>query len=154
MFHALDHNRHMRRAIEMGRRNPRAPFGAILVDAASGDLRAEGVNHTRDGPIWHGEMDAIQRCAATNPGIDWSRLALYTNAEPCPMCFGAILWANIGAVVFGTSIRTLQKLGWPQIDIHAEEMARRTPFCKCQLVGGILEAECDALFAAALKLPC
>ena len=65
------------------------------------------------------------------------------------MCQGAILWAGIPEVVFGTSIRTLVQLGWSQIDIKAEEVARRAPFAQCTLIGGVLERECDALFQAA-----
>ena len=79
---------------------------------------------------------------------DWGRLTLYTTAEPCPMCMAAILWAGIPRVVFGTSIRQLQRLGWHQIDITSEEVVRRTPFRSCTLVGGVLAAECDALFAS------
>ena len=36
-----------------------------------------------------------------------------------------------------------------QIDIRAEEVAKRTPFRKCAIIGGILENECNALFRAA-----
>jgi tRNA(Arg) A34 adenosine deaminase TadA len=38
----LDHERHMRRAIEVAHRNPDAPFGAVIVDDDSGELLAEG----------------------------------------------------------------------------------------------------------------
>ena len=78
-------------------------------------------------------------------------MRLYTTAEPCCMCQGAILWAGIPEVVFGTSISTLQRLGWHQIDIPAEEVVRRTPFAECALIGGVLEHECDELFVAAKR---
>ncbi|MHC4178640.1 MAG: tRNA-specific adenosine deaminase, partial [Planctomycetota bacterium] len=68
----------------------------------------------------------------------------------CCMCQGAILWSGIREVVYGTSIGTLQRLGWPQIDIPADEVARRTPFAECKLIGGVLEQECDELFRTAL----
>ena len=143
------HQEYMRRAIEIARRNPAAPFGALLVDSHTAQIVAEGLNRWRENPTWHGEIDAINRCAAQHPDITWSRLRLYTTAEPCCMCQGAILWAGIPEVVFGTSIRTLVQLGWNQIDIKAEEVARRTPFAPCTLIGGVLERECDALFQAA-----
>jgi tRNA(Arg) A34 adenosine deaminase TadA len=109
------------------------------------------VNRWQENPTWHGEIDVINRCARENPGVNWSALRLYTTAEPCCMCQGAILWAGIPEVVFGTSIRTLTRLGWNQIDIRAEEVTRRTPFAQCTLVGGILGPDCDALFQAALR---
>jgi hypothetical protein len=54
-------------------------------------------------------------------------------------------------VVFGTSIRSLKKMGWRQIDISAEEVIRRSPAWKCTITSGILEKECDALFATAIS---
>jgi tRNA(Arg) A34 adenosine deaminase TadA len=141
----------MQRALRIARRNPEAPFGALLVDCDTGRVVAEGLNRWRENPTWHGEIDAINRCAAESPGVTWSRLRLYTTAEPCCMCQGAILWAGIPEVVFGASIRTLKRLGWNQIEIRAEEVARRTPFAACNLVGGILEGECNSLFQAAAR---
>ena len=57
---------------------------------------------------------------------------------------------------FGTSIRFLQSHGWPQIDILAEEVIRRSPAWNCTLIGRVLEEECNALFTAsqaAAQLP-
>lgn len=68
------------------------------------------------------------------------------------MCMSAALWAGIGVVVYGTSVTYLQKLKWSQIDIQAEEVRKRTPFRNCVLIGGVLQAECNRLFDAALKL--
>jgi tRNA(Arg) A34 adenosine deaminase TadA len=65
------------------------------------------------------------------------------------MCQGAILWTGIEMVVFGPSIRTLQKMGWRQIDISAEEVIRRSPAWRCTILGGVLEKECDSLFTLA-----
>lgn len=140
----------MRRAIEIARGNPEAPFGAVLIHRQTGEVVAEGLNRWRENPTWHGEIDAINRCAAERPGVQWSDLRLYTTAEPCCMCQGAIIWAGIPELVFGTSIQTLKRLGWNQIDIPAHEVARRTPFQRCKLIGGILERDCDALFQAAV----
>jgi tRNA(adenine34) deaminase len=139
----------MERAIEVARRNPQFPFGALLVNRFTREIVAEGLNDAKACPVRHGEIDAIERCALTRPDVDWSELWLYTTAEPCCMCQGAILWAGIQRVVFGTSIDTLKHMGWRQIDIPAAEVIQRMPGAKCHLVGGILEQECDALFRAA-----
>jgi tRNA(Arg) A34 adenosine deaminase TadA len=139
----------LRRAIEVARGNPARPFGAVLVDADTREVVAEGHNRSQASPVRHGEIEAIERCAAEQPEVDWSKLWLYTTAEPCCMCQGAILWAGIRRVVFGTTIRTLQELGWRQIDISAAEVVRRTPNATCEVVGGVLERECDALFREA-----
>ena len=143
------HEPYMKRAIEIASGNPHAPFAALLVDIDTGEIVAEGLNRGELNPTWHGEIDAINRYAAENPDARWSRLRLYTTAEPCCMCQGAVLWAGISEVVFGTSIVTLKRLGWRQIDLLAAEVTRRTPFSRCKLTGGVLEAECDELFRAA-----
>jgi tRNA(Arg) A34 adenosine deaminase TadA len=139
----------MRLAIESARTVPVHPFGAVIVRPATNECLAIGANRSGENPILHGEIDAINRCAAAHPEIDWSDLALYTTAEPCPMCQSAIAWAGISEVYYGTSIPRLQEMGWRQIDIRAEEVIRRTPFRDIRIVGGILETECDALFGAA-----
>ena len=139
----------MRRAIEVARGNPSRPFGTVLVRADTREVVAQGLNRCEFSPIRHGEIEAIERYATEQPEVDWSKLWLYTTAEPCCMCQGAILWAGIRRVVFGTSIRTLQEFGWRQIDISAAEVVRRTPDATCELIGGVLERECDALFREA-----
>lgn len=144
----LDHAVYMRRAIAQARRVPRYPFGAVIVRVADGEVLAEGHNRASLNPTLHGEIDVINRLAAASPGVDWGVLALYTTAEPCSMCQSAIVWAGIRAVVYGTSIPSLQRLGWRQIDIRCDEITRRAPFARTLVLGGILEAECDALFEA------
>ena len=103
----LDHERYMRAAIEQARNVPELPFGAVLVDSRSGEIVARGFNRSSAEPDLHGEIDVINRLAESRPEIDWPALVLYTTAEPCPMCQGAIQWAGIGNVVYGTSIETL-----------------------------------------------
>ena len=136
----------MRRAIALAGNAPGLPFAAVIADRDTAGVVAEGWNRTAFNPTWHGEIDAINHLPEASGG---RRLVLVTTAEPCPMCMGAILWAGIGAVVFGTSIRTLQRHGWRQIDIPAAEIVRRSPAWQCEVVGGVLEAECDAMFVAA-----
>jgi tRNA(Arg) A34 adenosine deaminase TadA len=142
---------HMRRAIRLAENNPKYPFAAVLVDQ-EGKIVGEGWNRSVHNPTWHGEMDAINKCAAAHPKIDWTRLTLYTTAEPCAMCQGAVAWAGISRVVFGSSIPFLKSLDWWAIDIRAEEVARLAAFRKCVVVGGVLEEECNKLFRAALNV--
>lgn len=146
-----DHERYMRRAIALAANVPELPFGAVIVDGDNGTILAEGWNKTSLNPTWHGEVDAINRLASSELCVEGKSLVLYTTAEPCPMCQGAILWSGIEKVVFGTSIRTLQGLGWRQIDILAEEVVRRSPAWNCTLIGGVLERDCDALFQKAMR---
>ena len=136
----------MRRALEIARGNPDAPFGCVIADAETGETLAEGLNDAQKSPVLHGETDAIIRLARERPDVEWGRTFLYTTAEPCPMCSGAIVWSGIPRVVFGTSIGTLKSLGLPQIDLPCEEVSRRSSFGGFEAIGGVLEAECDDLF--------
>ena len=77
------------------------PFGCVIV---KGD-RIAGRGHNRvilkRDPTCHGEMEAIRDACETLGTYDLAGCVLYTTAEPCPMCLGAILWANIRQVYFG-----------------------------------------------------
>ena len=146
----MDHQLYMRRSIELAANVPDLPFGALIVDGGSGTILSEGWNKTSLNPTWHGEIDAINRLASSGIGFEGKSFVVYSTAEPCPMCQGAILWSGMESVVFGTSIRSLQRMGWRQIDILAEEVIRRSPAWHCTLFGGVLERDCDALFQKAM----
>ena len=142
----MDHERYMRRAIQIACGNPDAPFGCVIADAETGEILAEGLNDAEKSPILHGETAAVIDLFDGRPGADPSDLVLYTTAEPCPMCSGAILWGGIPRVVLGTRLETLKSLGCPLVDLPCEEVSRRASFDGFEVTYGVLEAECDALF--------
>ncbi len=84
----MDHERYMRRAVTVAHGNLDAPFGCVIADRETGEVLAEGLNKAERNPISHGEIDAIVHLSAHRPAVDWTRLVLYTNAEPCPMLRG------------------------------------------------------------------
>lgn len=141
-----DHERWMHRAIELTVNVPDLPFGAVIVHRESDEMVAEGWNQSGINPIRHGEIEAINELFRSGRSIDGRELILYTTAEPCPMCMGAILWSGIESVVFGTSIQFLHDIGWRQITISAQKMVECSPGCRCTVLGGVLESECNELF--------
>lgn len=147
----MEHETYMRRAVEIAHGNPDAPFGCVIADGETGGILAEGLNDAGKSPILHGEMDALIRLFDAHPDVDPSGLVLYTTAEPCPMCSGAILWSGIRQVVLGASIQTIRKLGLPQIDLPCEEVSRRASFGGFEVTRGVLETECENLFAAFVR---
>lgn len=88
------------------------PFGAVIVK----DGKVIGKGHNRvlkdKDPTCHGEMMAIKDACKNLNSFDLSDCALYTTAEPCPMCKGAILWANISKVYYGCNIEDTDKIGF------------------------------------------
>lgn len=136
----------MRLAIQAAAANPIYPFGAVIIGAADRAVWAEGVNDTKTNPILHGEIVAINDYVARHANQGWSEAILYTTGEPCPMCMSAIAWAGIGGVVYGSSIATLAQIGIAQIKIDASAVRAAAPFYRGQIIGGVLQAETDALF--------
>ena len=88
------------------------PFGCVVVK--DGKVVGSGHNEVikQNDPTCHGEVMAI-RDACNNLGTyDLSGCELYTTAEPCPMCRGAIMWSNIRKVYFGCNIADTDSIGF------------------------------------------
>ena len=77
------------------------PVGAVLADPA-GTIVARGRNRIFDTAVAgqisgsrlaHAEVNALLGLAGS--ALDPRSLALYTSAEPCPLCVGAIVMANV-----------------------------------------------------------
>ena len=117
----------------------------------SGQVLAQGLNEGERSPVWHGELAAIMGYAEARPGAAWSRMTLYTTAEPCPMCSTAILWAGIPRVVYGSSVETLNGLGFAGLDLSIQEISRRTSLGDPEAISGVLKNECDALLKALVR---
>lgn len=141
------HEGFMRLALDQAGRNPKRPFGAVIVERASGAILAEAVNAVEVSPLLHGETAAIDACARTHPGIAWPGLSLYTTAEPCPMCAAAIAWTKIGEVIIGTDTPTLAGLGIDQLDLGCAEVLASAPFYRGRVVMGVLAAEAERMYA-------
>ena len=140
------HQEAMRLAIAAARGNPAYPFGAVIVRAMDRQVLASGVNKTADNPTFHGEIVAINDYVARHGNSGWREVILYTTGEPCPMCMGAMIWAGLGGVVWGTSIEKLREAGINQIIIPATTVIGASPFYNGEILGGVLKAETDALF--------
>jgi tRNA(adenine34) deaminase len=57
-----------------------------------------------------------------------------------------MVWAGIGGVVYGTSIETFGQVGINQILIPTATVIGASPFYHGEILGGVLQAETDALF--------
>lgn len=136
----------MQIAIQLAKHNPKAPFAALIVDNKTGKILAEGINAANVNGFFHGEILAINNCLKKYLQVNWSTVTLYTTAEPCPMCQGAIICTGISKVVFATSIEYLKNHGWNQIDIRASEVNQKASFYKGTIIGGILAKRTNTLF--------
>lgn len=110
----VDHERYLRRAVELSKQavaHGNHPFGALLVDAQGQIvLEQENVEVTERDCTGHAET-ALMRNASQRYGKDaLATYTLYTTAEPCAMCAGAIYWGNVRRVAFGITEETLLAL--------------------------------------------
>lgn len=109
-------NKFMKMAIVEARKGIRnghgGPFGSVIVK--DNVVVAKGHNQVikNQDPTCHGEMMAIHKACKKLGTFDLSGCELYTTAEPCPMCLGAILWANISKVYFGCNIVDTEHIGF------------------------------------------
>ena len=88
------------------------PFGCVIVK--DGQIIGQGHNRVliKHDPTCHGEMEAIRDACEKTGSHDLTGCELYTTAEPCPMCLGAILWANIAKVYYGCNVSDTDKIGF------------------------------------------
>lgn len=108
------HEFYLKRCIEISRQARAAgntPFGALLADK-DGNIIMEQENIEITDKICTGHAEATLAARASHKYSKeflWD-CTLYTTAEPCVMCAGAIYWANIGRVVYGMTEQRLLEL--------------------------------------------
>ena len=79
------------------------PIGAVVV--CNGRIVGRGHNMTESlkDPSAHAEMIAITAATEALGGKYLDSCSLYVTVEPCPMCAGAMNWAQLGELVYGAS---------------------------------------------------
>jgi tRNA(Arg) A34 adenosine deaminase TadA len=79
------------------------PVGAVIVDAAGGEVLARAGNRTEalNDPTAHAEILAIRKAAAEAGAPRLDGCDLYVTLEPCAMCAAAISFARIRRLYFG-----------------------------------------------------
>jgi len=114
----------MARAIQLSIENVRSgkggPFGAVV--AKDGSIIAEGVNQVTaiNDPTAHAEVLAIRQACRQLGMFELKSCELYTSCEPCPMCLGAIYWARLNRVYFGSFAADASQAGFDDSFIYRE----------------------------------
>ncbi|MGN1046892.1 MAG: nucleoside deaminase [Candidatus Cryptobacteroides sp.] len=130
--------KYMREALREARnaaQEDEVPVGAVVV--LNGRIIAKGHNMTErlNDPTAHAEMLALTSAFEAMGGKYLNNCTLYVTVEPCPMCAGALAWAQIGKVVYGAID---PKRGFSRFSpslLHP----------KTQVTGGVLAEECGKL---------
>ena len=105
------------------------PFGAVIVK--NGKIVGRGHNRVlkNEDPTCHGEMEAIRDACRQLKGHDLSGCEIYTTAEPCPMCLGAILWSNMQKMYYGCTKEDTDSIGFRD-DIFYDFLAGKNELLK------------------------
>lgn len=95
------------------------PFGCVIVK--DGKVVGKGHNEVirQNDPTCHGEMMAIRDACKTLGTFDLTGCELYTTAQPCPMCQGAIQWANLKKYYYGCTIYDTEGIGFRDAAFYA-----------------------------------
>ena len=106
------------------------PFGCVIVK--DGEVVGKGHNQVikNQDPTCHGEVMAIHKACKKLGTFDLSGCELYTTGEPCPMCLGAILWANIDKVYYGCNIIDTEKIGFRDNKFYSMTKEEKAEFIK------------------------
>lgn len=133
----------MRAAIAIAER-AKTPFGAVLLETSRSTIAYTATNKRLNGPFAHAELNVLR--SALRQRVELGGLVLVSTAEPCPMCAGAAILAQVSALVFGTSITTLAKRGGRQIVVPSTYLAAHYTGHPVPVTGGVLAELTDQLF--------
>lgn len=134
----------MRAAIDAAKQSKaegEVPVGAVIVK--DGSIIATGRNRRENGKnaLYHAELEAIDKACQTLGGWRLQGCDLYVTLEPCPMCAGAIINARIKTVYFGAYDSKAGSFG------SVADFNRLPYNHKPEIIGGMMEAECQSLLS-------
>lgn len=117
------------------------PIGAVVVCNGQIISRCHNLTETLNDPTAHAEMQAITSATNYLGGKYLDQCQLYVTVEPCAMCAGALYWAHIGHLIFGTSD---PKRGYK---LFGDSILHP----KTQITSGIMAEECSQLMIVFFK---
>ncbi|MCF2586101.1 nucleoside deaminase [Brevibacterium sp. UCMA 11752] len=132
------------------RNRGRHPFASMVVSADGSVIASAGNNSMppEGDPTQHAELSVAAEAARKVPAEELPTATLYTSAEPCVMCTGAIYWTGIGRIVYALSESRLLELTGddpenPTFDLPCREVIARGQQ-NIEVLGPLLEDEAAA----------
>jgi len=130
-------------------KNGNHPFGCVLV-GPKGEVLLEAENGYMPDRDMTAHAERVLATAASRKyrPPELAACTMYTSAEPCAMCAGAVYWAGIGRVVYGLSEARLKTITGSHAENPTLDLPCRTVFSagqrKVEVVGPMLEDEAAA----------
>lgn len=97
------------------------PFGAVIVKDGKILSKAHNQVLKSNDPTAHAEINAIKKASKKLNTFDLSGCEIYTTCMPCPMCMGAIKWANIKTIYYGASSADADAIGFRDKEFYEKE---------------------------------
>lgn len=88
------------------------PFGAVIIKGEKIIATAHNTVLESHDATAHAEMNVIRKASKVLNTSDLSGCKLVVNAEPCPMCLSAIIWANIDEVYYANTKKDAAEIGF------------------------------------------
>lgn len=117
------------------------PIGAVVVCKGRIIARAHNLTEMLNDVTAHAEMQAITAASTNISGKYLNDCTLYVTVEPCPMCAGAIAWAQLSRLVYGAED---EKRGYHR---YAPDVLHP----KTEVVSGVCADEATALMKEFFK---
>jgi tRNA(adenine34) deaminase len=138
------HVEHMQMALEEARiafAEDEVPIGCVIVSLEEGVIaRAHNQREALQDPTAHAEMIAITQAAQALRSWRLERCVLYVTLEPCAMCAGAVVLAQLPMLVYGA---VNAKAGACATFYRIPSDPRLNH--RAQVVGGVLAEPCAAI---------
>ena len=132
----LDLEKFMREALAQAEEAGQAgetPIGAVLV--LNGEIISRGRAHHNENKsqLSHAELNALLN-GGEKLWKDYKRAILFTTVEPCPMCLGAVVMADVPHIIYALNDAV----------VHSKQSVETNPYIRRHIksyYGGILEDE-------------
>lgn len=93
------------------------PFAALVIDRSTDEVLAAGVNLVLHANLATAHAEVVALSLAQTRGGTWNLAEgpgqgplVVVNAQPCVMCFGALLWSGVGALEFSVEGAEVERL--------------------------------------------
>jgi len=132
----LDLERYMREALAEADAAGQAgeiPIGAVLVLDNEIIARGRAHHHEHQSQLSHAELNALL-AGGEKLWTDYRRAVLFTTVEPCPMCLGAVVMADVPHIIYALSDAV----------VHSKKTLEANPYVRRHIksyFGGVLADE-------------
>jgi tRNA(adenine34) deaminase len=115
------------------------PIGAVLVIDGEIISRGRSCQQQTKSQLSHAELNALLN-GGDKLWTDYKRAILFTTVEPCPLCLGAVVMADVPHIIFAKHDQV----------VHSSQSLESNPYIRRHIktyFGGVLEKESTQILA-------